>query len=126
MPPLSGKNTGVGCHFLLQGIFLDQRLNLCLLHWQVDSLPLSPLGSPLGHMLVRKSIPLWAGETTVTKPALFLNLCSNSDAALSPCRYFLLSPSGHVTSHSTSLPRAHIFPTTSYNWHPHAPWASQR
>ena len=37
-----GKNTGVGCHFLLQGIFLTQGLNpclLCLLHWQVDSLP---------------------------------------------------------------------------------------
>ena len=27
-----GKNTGVGCHFLLQGIFPTQRLNLCLLH----------------------------------------------------------------------------------------------
>ena len=26
-----GKNTGLGCHFLLQGIFLTQRLNLCLL-----------------------------------------------------------------------------------------------
>ena len=27
-----GKNTGVGCHFLLQGIFPTQGLNLCLLH----------------------------------------------------------------------------------------------
>ena len=35
------KNTGVGCHFLLQGIFLTQRLNPHLL----DSLPLSQLGS---------------------------------------------------------------------------------
>ena len=26
------KNTGVGCHFLLQGIFLTQGLNLGLLH----------------------------------------------------------------------------------------------
>ena len=26
-----GKNTGVGCHFFLQGIFLTQRLNPCLL-----------------------------------------------------------------------------------------------
>ena len=25
-----GKNTGVGCHALLQGIFLNQGLNLCL------------------------------------------------------------------------------------------------
>ena len=40
-----GKNTGVGCHFLFQGIFPTQRSNLCLphlCHWQ-DSLP---LGSP--------------------------------------------------------------------------------
>ena len=40
-----GKNTGVGCHFLLQGIFPTQGSNLCLLHWQVDSLPLSHQGS---------------------------------------------------------------------------------
>ena len=32
------------CHFLLQGIFLTQGLNLGLLHQQVDSLPLSHLG----------------------------------------------------------------------------------
>ena len=36
-----GKNTGEGSHFLLQGIFQTQRLNSSLLHWQVDSLPLS-------------------------------------------------------------------------------------
>ena len=35
---------------LLQGIFLTQRLNLYLLHWQVDSLPLSHLGSPLSRV----------------------------------------------------------------------------
>ena len=40
-----GKNTRVGCHVLLQGIFLTQGLNLSLLsllHWQADSLPLAP------------------------------------------------------------------------------------
>ena len=36
-----GKNTGVGCHFLLQGIVPTQGSSLCLLHWQVDSLPLN-------------------------------------------------------------------------------------
>ena len=36
-----GKNTGVGCHFLLQQIFPIQRSNLHLLHWKTDSLPLS-------------------------------------------------------------------------------------
>ena len=44
-----GENTGVDDHFLLQGIFLTQGLNLCLLcllHWEVDSLPLCYLGNP--------------------------------------------------------------------------------
>ena len=35
---IPGKNTGVVCHFLLQGIFLTQGLNPCLLRWQADSL----------------------------------------------------------------------------------------
>ena len=40
-----GKNTGVGCHFLLQGIVQTQGLNWRLqhlLHWQASSLPLVP------------------------------------------------------------------------------------
>ena len=44
-----GKNTGVSCHFLLQGIFLTQGLNprlLYLLHWRAGSLPLAPPGKP--------------------------------------------------------------------------------
>ena len=40
-----GKNTGVGGHLLLQGVFLGQGLNPHLLHWQADSLLLSHLGS---------------------------------------------------------------------------------
>ena len=39
-----GKNIGVGCHFLFQGIFLTQESNLHLLHWQVDSFPLGAPG----------------------------------------------------------------------------------
>ena len=43
------KNPGVGCHFLLQGIFPTQGSNpklLFLLHWQVGSLSLAPSGNP--------------------------------------------------------------------------------
>ena len=40
----SGKNTGMGYHFLLQGLFLTQGSSLPLLHWQADSLPLAPPG----------------------------------------------------------------------------------
>ena len=42
-----GKDTGVGHHVLLQGIFLIQAWNLHLLrllHWQAGSLPLTPPG----------------------------------------------------------------------------------
>ena len=40
-----GKNTGMGCHGLPQGIFPTQGSNLsllCPLHWQEGSLPLVP------------------------------------------------------------------------------------
>ena len=45
-----GKNTGVGCCFLLQGILLIQGSDphfLSLLHWEVGSLPLAPPGKLL-------------------------------------------------------------------------------
>ena len=44
-----GKNIGVGCHFLLQRIFLTQGLNPSLLHWQVGSLLLSHRRSQIFH-----------------------------------------------------------------------------
>ena len=42
-----GKNTAVGCHFLLQ-IFPTQGLNPHLPYWQVDSSPVSHQGSSAG------------------------------------------------------------------------------
>ena len=45
-----GKNTGVGCHFLLQGIFLIQGLNLHLLHGASQM------------VLVVKNLPASAGD----------------------------------------------------------------
>ena len=46
-----GKNTGVGCHFLLQRIFPTQGLNPCLLHWQADSSSLVPPGKAPGPLM---------------------------------------------------------------------------
>ena len=49
-----GKNNGVSCHALLQGIFVTQRLSwclLCLLHWQVSSLSLAPPEKPQGELV---------------------------------------------------------------------------
>ena len=46
----SGKNTGVGCHALLQGIFATQGSNLGLLHcrqilyhWAIREAPIAPI-----------------------------------------------------------------------------------
>ena len=61
-----GKNTGVDCHALLQGIFLTQGSNPCLLwllHWQVGSLPLAPPGDP---SLCLCSYRNWAWEPYVS------------------------------------------------------------
>ena len=54
-----GKNTIADCHFLPLGVFPNQRLSPCLLclpHWQVYSLPLSHLGSPLVCSYLNKSL----------------------------------------------------------------------
>ena len=53
-----GKNTGVGFHFLLQGIFPTQGSNmhlLYLLHWQVGSLPPAPWEALWNHRAIYKS-----------------------------------------------------------------------
>ena len=58
-----GKNTGVGCHDLLQGIFLTEGWKECLLHlshWQADSSPRVPPGKDgtIGfNTLSKKSTP---------------------------------------------------------------------
>ena len=71
----SRQDTGVGCHFLLQGIFPMQGWNMCLwclLHWQVGSLPLSHLGSPRNRdisVLKSRQIrqPFWKPQNQVRK-----------------------------------------------------------
>ena len=55
-----GKNTGAGCQFLLQGLFLTQGSNprlLCLRHWQVDSLPLVPPVKPPEQLNILPGFP---------------------------------------------------------------------
>ena len=67
-----GKNTGVGCHVLLQRIFWIQGLNpclLCLLHWQAGSLPLMPHTRNTQFSSVNvKSNSLWPHELQHARP----------------------------------------------------------
>ena len=82
-----GKNTGVGYHSLLQGIFLIQGWKLSLWHflrWQTDSLPQSYVGSskedaedttvprPRGSPDQRQF--LWEGNT-LQDPAFCIFVC---------------------------------------------------
>ena len=47
-----GKNTGVDCHFLLQAIFLNQGMNLGLLHCRQILYYVSYQGSPISLLLL--------------------------------------------------------------------------
>ena len=49
-----GQNTGVGYHFLLQGVFLTQESNLGLLHCRQMIYQLSYEGSPEGNVSDQK------------------------------------------------------------------------
>ena len=58
-----------GFHFLLQEIFLTQESNLHLLHWQVDSLPLSHLGSLFNSVQLFSRVQLFATPWTAAHQA---------------------------------------------------------
>ena len=60
----SSKNTGVVCHFLLQGFFLTQGSNLYLLHWQVDSL----IWWLISVQFIQSCPTLWPCESQHARP----------------------------------------------------------
>ena len=95
-----GKNTGVSCHFFLQGIFLIQGSNLhlqCLLHFQANSFPLSHLGNPEMSVLRAKGVSgRWAiarrikcakeVRTELWSSPLHRLFCSNNNCLLPELR----------------------------------------
>ena len=85
-----GKNTGMGCHFLLQEIFPIQVPNLCrlhLLHWQADSLLLAPPGQ---HRSVYHTAYLGQSVSSVAQSCP--TLCDPTDCSTPglPVHYHLL------------------------------------
>ena len=63
-----GKNTGVGCHFLLQGNFLIQGSNPGLLHYRQILYCLSHQGSPVAsfHIYIYGFIHILGGENGIS------------------------------------------------------------
>ena len=128
----SGKSTGVGCHFLLQGIFPTQESNPHLLHWQVDSLLLSHPGSPWSPVAPKAKgldvtpppCPFSAGRVPDTchvpwhHPAIPDHLCLAG-----------LQPPGSACPHqgpgATGLP-AGRGPPSHLLWHPLLPGSVQQ
>ena len=53
-----GKNAGVGCHFLCQGIFLTQGSNPGLLHCKQTLYYLSHQGSPITIIVINPVITI--------------------------------------------------------------------
>ena len=75
--PGKPKNTGVGCHALLQGIFPTWESNLGLLHCRWILYQLSHQGNPLGNMLLYKTYmhmhtPTYLGGGLVAKSCQIL------------------------------------------------------
>ena len=68
-------NTGVGCHFLLQGIFLIQELKLNLirlLHWQADSLLVSIIRLKMRNCQ-QSTIVTYKRPLCTVQPAFYLH-----------------------------------------------------
>ena len=66
-----GKNTRVGCHVFLQGIFPTQGLNprhISLLHWQAGSLPLAPPGKHILYSVAAAAAKLLQSCPTCYDP----------------------------------------------------------
>ena len=74
-----GKNTGVGCHFLLQGIFPTQGSNPGLPHCRQTLKPLSHQGSPLSPRVCSNSCLLsWWHYLTISWSAVPFSFCHQS------------------------------------------------
>jgi len=111
-----GKNTGVGCHDLLQGILPTQRsspLLLHVLHWLGDSLPLAPPGSSvqfsrsvmsdsLKHHGLQKTRPL--------RPSPIPRACPNSCPLSWWCHPTISSSVIPFSSCLQSCPASEFFP----------------
>ena len=110
------KNTGVGCHFLLQGIFLTQGSNprlLCLLHWQANFLPLR-------HLEMESQIPA-SSPLRWDNRGMFSSL-SDSPAGLSPVAHGLsLFLWYHLAPFVLSLFPLPVFPGSPHKQTPCSP-----
>ena len=107
-----GKNTGVGCHFLLQGIFPTQGSNPGLLHCKQMLYPLSHQGSPLGISNFLEDISSLSHSIVclyffalITEEGFLISLYSSLELCIQTGISFLFSFAFGVSSFSQLLVR---------------------
>ena len=83
-----GKSTGVGCHFLLQGIFPTQGLNPRL----ADALPSEPPGSPLRELSPSTKSLLQVPGRELPWPVGWMELVNPILAGKTSCDTFYMVP----------------------------------
>ena len=102
------KTTGVGCYFLLQGIFLTQISDPHLLQWQADSLQLSyqyQLSSVQLISCVQLSVTTWTATCQASRSV------TNSWSLLKLMSIELVMPSNHLILWHPLLLLPSIFPS---------------
>ena len=107
-----GKNTGVGCHFHLQGIFLTQESNPCFLHWQMGSLLLSYQFSSVqsSHSIMYNSLwPHGLQHSRPPCPSPTPRVYSNSCPSSRWCHPTISSSVVHFSPHLQSFPASGSF-----------------
>ena len=83
------KDTGVGCRFLLRGIFLIQGSNPGLLYWQTGSLPSEPQGkSSDSNLHYPNSMSNTASKTENELDSAFRHVWMESPVFVEWSRYF--------------------------------------
>ena len=73
-----GENTGVGCHSFSRGSSPPRDWILCLLHWQVGSLPLSHQRSPVWQRWLLTCVSAWSAPAMTLGPykaGVFVCVC---------------------------------------------------
>ena len=108
----SGRNPGVSCHFLIQGILPTQGWNPHLLPWQEDSLPLSNEGSlhiQFNSVQSLSRVRLFATPWTAAHPA-FLSII-NIRGPPKPVSNKSVMPSYHLILCRPLLLLPSIFPS---------------
>ena len=106
----------MGCHSLLQGIFLTQESNPGHLHWQADSLLTEPPGKPYIRVVVSNFLGtpqfIWGEWVSLTTnyASLFLTNTYASDFHLLPTK----NRGGMAVAPEDKLLGIHPYMTASY------------